>query len=539
MGILNLICSQEVVLLELELWTLRAIKVTLTFLFDQSSLIFLICVILIAASVIVFRYSYIAFSSTNSGFHLLVILFVVSMLILILSPNLITLILGWDGLGISSFFLVIFYKRNKSFNAGLLTALSNRVGDALILVSLALGYSFTRFALPIFSIEAINPSGFILFILMLATFTKSAQVPFRAWLPAAIAAPTPVSALVHSSTLVTAGVYVLLRLVNFLDFKYIAWILGAFGSVTILIARVSAFLESDIKKIVALSTLRQLGVIILSLSLGQISLAFFHLIVHAFFKALLFVATGNLIHNSNDYQDLRLGGGHIPALPVTKRVVVLRKLRLCGIPFFSRYYSKELILENLGDGSVSRVYVYLLIWLGVLLTSLYSLRFVFYIIGASRSNALFRKNDCDFKTILAILILFVPGTRTGQYLSLLLIESSPVPLRSLRRKLRVLSFFLLSFILFKLFTFKASLRSSKSFMYLWFLRTWRGRLPLKAIRAKGRELLWVSSFRVIDIILASWVLATSSKAIINMARPNNVFSFIFTGVLLIVIWFIF
>lgn len=117
---------------------------------------------------------------------------------------------------------MIFYKRNKSFNAGLLTALSNRVGDALILVSLALGYSFTRFALPIFSIEAINPSGFILFILMLATFTKSAQVPFRAWLPAAIAAPTPVSALVHSSTLVTAGVYVLLRLVNFLDFKYIA-----------------------------------------------------------------------------------------------------------------------------------------------------------------------------------------------------------------------------------------------------------------------------------------------------------------------------
>jgi len=191
--------------------------VRMPLLFDSFSLIFLVRVLLISARVIMFRYSYISTSARNRGFHLTVLLFVLSMVLLILRPNLITLILGWDGLGVTSFFLVIFYKSNKAFNAGLLTGLSNRVGDALILISFVVGLSYSRFSLVVFSSERICPGLRAVLIFALAIFTKRAQVPFSAWLPAAIAAPTPVSALVHSSTLVTAGVYVLIRVIGVLE----------------------------------------------------------------------------------------------------------------------------------------------------------------------------------------------------------------------------------------------------------------------------------------------------------------------------------
>jgi len=313
----------------------------LAILFDVYSLVFLRAVTLITLRVLSFRYSYIGSSSGFSKFHLLVITFVASIIILILRPNLVTLILGWDGLGISSFFLVIFYKSNKAFNAGLLTALTNRLGDALILISFTILWSFPSFTISLASLSSLTTSQFMVFILIIAARTKSAQVPFRAWLPAAIAAPTPVSALVHSSTLVTAGVYLLFRLAPMFKFSKLFLLVGALGAVTSIIASFAALLEADLKKIVALSTLSQLGVIVLRLRLGLPVLAFFHLVVHAFFKALLFIATGNIIHNSNDYQDLRRNGGSAQVLPFTQATVILTKLRLCGLPFFSAFYSKE------------------------------------------------------------------------------------------------------------------------------------------------------------------------------------------------------
>merc|ERR1712038_2052046 len=149
-----------------------------------------------------------------------------------------------------------------------------------------------------------------------------------------MAAPTPVSALVHSSTLVTAGVYLLFRALPAVKRTNVLIVIGALGAITTFMARFSAFLESDLKKIVGLSTLRRLGVIILSIALHLPILAFFHLIVHAFFKALLFIATGNVIHNSNDYQDLRRRGGNRGPLPLNQAIIILTKIRLCGVPFF-------------------------------------------------------------------------------------------------------------------------------------------------------------------------------------------------------------
>ena len=375
--------------IEIEIWAFPSSSASLAILFDLYSWVFLFSVSLITLSVFFFRYSYIQTSRKFSRFHLLVVLFVASIFLLILSPNLITLILGWDGLGISSFFLVIFYKSNKAYNAGLLTALTNRVGDALILISLSIISPFRSFTFPIRILGGMSPANLTLVTFIVATITKSAQVPFRAWLPAAMAAPTPVSALVHSSTLVTAGAYLLFRALPAVKRTNVLIVIGALGAITTFMARFSAFLESDLKKIVALSTLRQLGVIILSIALHLPILAFFHLIVHAFFKALLFIATGNVIHNSNDYQDLRRRGGNRGPLPLNQAIIILTKIRLCGVPFFSAFFSKEFILESLRRAGHINFVIFLRIWAGVAFTALYSLRFIYYILQANRRTPLF------------------------------------------------------------------------------------------------------------------------------------------------------
>lgn len=211
-----------------------------------------------------------------------------------------------------------------------------------------------------------------------------------------MAAPTPVSALVHSSTLVTAGVYLILRLKSILGPPSGLELLGRVGAITILIASLRAIVEADIKKIIALSTLSQLGVIIRAARLKARTVLFFHLARHAFFKALLFIGAGDLIHNSNDYQELRYTGAASNTLPVTRSLVLICKASLCGLPFFSAFFSKEIVLEALAMGGAAPLVTYLLIWLGVALTRLYTFRFLYYVfIRASRAPALSIKCNVD------------------------------------------------------------------------------------------------------------------------------------------------
>lgn len=209
-------------------------------------------------------------------FHLIVIAFVVSMISLIFGVRMLSLILGWDGLGVTSYLLVIYYSRWKRGNAGILTALINRVGDVIILISIASilldgGYNF--------NITAIHSSGLsvgLCSLIFVASLTKRAQIPFSAWLPAAMAAPTPVSSLVHSSTLVTAGVYLLIRYQTALSRNAITLSIILFiGTATMIMAGAAALVETDMKKIVALSTLRQLGLIVSAIGLTQWLVAFF------------------------------------------------------------------------------------------------------------------------------------------------------------------------------------------------------------------------------------------------------------------------
>jgi len=182
--------------------------------------------------------------------------------------------------------------------------------------------------------------------LIFAAITKRAQIPFSRWLPAAIAAPTPVRALVHSSTLVTAGVYLLIRLHPFLSgFSFYLNTVLVISCLTLVIAGISALREFDIKKVVALSTLSQLGVIIFSIGLDFPILAFFHLITHALFKALLFICVGVLINRHIHCQDLRMMGNLVNQVPATISCLNIANFALCGLPFLSGFYSKDLIIE--------------------------------------------------------------------------------------------------------------------------------------------------------------------------------------------------
>lgn len=212
-------------------------------------------------------------------------------------------------------------------------------------------------------------------LIILAAITKSAQIPFSAWLPAAMAAPTPVSALVHSSTLVTAGVYLIIRFNSLLGVNFVLFYLG---SLTIFMSGLGANFEMDLKKIIALSTLSQLGVIIFILSLGLSELAFFHLLTHALFKSLLFLCAGGFIHRARDSQDIRFLGVSILDTPVSSLFFVICSFSLCGFPFLAGFYSKDLILECYIMGGIGSGMI-LIIIVGTFFTVTYSVRLGGYV----------------------------------------------------------------------------------------------------------------------------------------------------------------
>ena len=378
---------------------------------DLVSVLFLITVTLISISVIFFRTRYMANEKFFSRFLFLVLSFVCRILLLILRPNSIRILLGWDGLGVTSYLLVIYYQRNKSYNAGIITALTNRLGDVGLLLCLAFLVKFGSWNFYLFMPPL--EISLILIILVGARITKRAQIPFSAWLPAAMAAPTPVSALVHSSTLVTAGVYLLIRfnylLMSFDLLKYLILV----GVFTIFIAGLGAMRELDIKKVIALSTLRQLGVMIITIGVGFPLIGFFHLVAHAFFKALLFICAGILIHNFKDYQDIRLMSRSACFMPFTLRMFMTANLRLCGLPFIAGFYSKDLILEIFIMRRLN-LFIFIIIVLSTALTVLYSCRLAF-LLGANRfkGERLTGIKDFDPVVVVGYSFLLVPSIFGG------------------------------------------------------------------------------------------------------------------------------
>nr|YP_010463403.1 NADH dehydrogenase subunit 5 [Cryptoperla kawasawai]UUK29379.1 NADH dehydrogenase subunit 5 [Cryptoperla kawasawai] len=372
--------SQDLVyFIEWEVLTLNSGSIVMTFLFDWMSLIFMGFVLFISSLVIFYSQEYMEGDLDINRFIILVLMFVLSMMFLIISPNLISILLGWDGLGLVSYLLVIYYQNVKSYNAGMLTALSNRIGDVALLMAIAWMLNFGSWNY-IFYLEASKETTEMLVIgglVMLAAMTKSAQIPFSSWLPAAMAAPTPVSALVHSSTLVTAGVYLLIRFNVLLVDNGLGSILLLIGGLTMFMSGLGANFEFDLKKIIALSTLSQLGLMMSILAMGFPKLAFFHLLTHALFKALLFMCAGAIIHNMKDSQDIRFMGGLVMHMPLTSSCFNLSNLALCGTPFLAGFYSKDLILEVVSL-SYLNLFSFMLYFVSTGLTVCYSLRLVYY-----------------------------------------------------------------------------------------------------------------------------------------------------------------
>jgi len=339
---------------------------------DLHSQIFSKILVIISISVLLWSYYYLGSEVVYIRFYFLLLSFLFSIFILIFATNLISLLIGWDLLGFTSFFLVAYYGSASSHRSAILTGLSNRLGDCFFFILLAHCLS-----------EASSISSSALLLIVLVAITKSAQLPFCSWLPAAIFAPTPVSALVHSSTLVTAGIYLLIRFDCFLSDSLL--ILGVLTSLT---GGFAACVEQDIKKIIAYSTLSQLGILMSGLGIGQRTLTFNHLLSHAVIKALIFMCVGILIHTYYGSQEAR-SCAHLPFMgSLTNITFAVSSLALAGLSFTSGSLTKEALLEA-GYCSILRALHLLLFYISIGLRVAYLFRLALRLFNSRTSTNCF------------------------------------------------------------------------------------------------------------------------------------------------------
>nr|ABJ55884.1 NADH dehydrogenase subunit 5 [Smaragdinella calyculata] len=403
-------------IIEFELFSNSSLAFSFSMVFDKISASFGMVVTLIAGSVFTFAHKYMEEDHFSDRFLWILMAFVISMNLLTWSGSLLFLLLGWDGLGITSFALIIYYQSYESLTAGYQTLMVNRVGDALIVLSTFLFVMNHQFSY--FSLDGMGLCMSLILLLSFAALTKSAQYPFSSWLPAAMAAPTPVSALVHSSTLVTAGIFLIIRLSCNIDLdescKTVLIFVGAF---TCLLGGWAATYENDLKKIIALSTLSQLGVMVFSLGLGLSNLALFHLYTHALFKALLFLAAGQMLMASYGSQDIRLLGSVGLSMPFTVVMFNVSSLCLIGAPFLSAFYSKHLILEMMIMSSLNTV-SFLVMMVATMFTAKYVIRSLKCI---SWSKPIFPilAVQSNFFTTFPVILLSLGGITAGKFFSLL------------------------------------------------------------------------------------------------------------------------
>nr|QGQ61694.1 NADH dehydrogenase subunit 5 [Pseudolebinthus sp. 1 RN-2019] len=434
----NFCVTDYVLFLDWNIISLNSCCLFMVILLDFKSLLFMSFVLYISSLVIYYSKEYMSGDVHLDRFVILVLMFVLSMMFLIISPNLISILLGWDGLGLISYCLVIYYHNMKSLNAGMLTALSNRIGDVMLLLSIAWLLCFGGWNyIYLFNINSLELK-YIVVMIILAACTKSAQIPFSSWLPAAMAAPTPVSALVHSSTLVTAGVYLLIRFGNLIFVCELENYLLFFGCLTMFMAGLGANVEFDLKKIIALSTLSQLGLMMCTIGLGYFDLAFFHLLMHALFKALLFLCAGVIIHSLSDCQDIRVMGGIVNYMPLISVCFCISNLALCGMPFLSGFYSKDLILE-LGLMGNFNLLMFLMFFLSTGLTVCYTFRLIYYImICEFNFGSLHCIGDENYNFVFPMFMLMIMSVIGGSLLSWLILSTPTMIYLSFMFKMLVL-----------------------------------------------------------------------------------------------------
>nr|QKN98955.1 NADH dehydrogenase subunit 5 [Henricia pachyderma] len=394
---INIIYQSPILSVNLNPWVNNnSLLINLELNLDLNFSIFLSTALLVSWSILQFSLYYMNNAPLPNNFFRLLIIFIFNMIILTSTNNVFLIFIGWEGVGLLSFILISWWStRGSANNSAIQAIVYNRIGDIGILTFFAITLlNFNSWSLTnINNTENLN-INILLFGLLLAAAGKSAQFGLHPWLPAAMEGPTPVSALLHSSTMVVAGIFLLIRLSplynNHPNFNNWALTLGA---ITAIFAATTAISQHDIKKIVAYSTTSQLGLMMVAIGLNQPNIALFHICTHAFFKAMLFLSSGSIIHNLSDEQDIRKMGGLHLILPNTSACIVLGSLALSGTPYLSGFYSKDLILET-GLTNISNLVNISLALIATALTSAYSTRILYFcFIQSNNTNTLPPTNE--------------------------------------------------------------------------------------------------------------------------------------------------
>jgi len=344
----------------------ESLNVLWSFNFDSLTVSMLIPVLIVSSLVHVYSIGYMSHDPHNQRFFSYLSLFTFMMIILVTSDNYLLMFVGWEGVGVCSYLLVSFWFTRIAANQSSISAfLTNRVGDCFLTIGMfAILWSFGNVDYStVFSIAPFVSSDLIIVIgicLLIGAMAKSSQIGLHVWLPMAMEGPTPVSALIHAATMVTAGVYLLMRSSPLIEYSNTVLLICLWiGAITTVFSSLIGLFQQDIKKVIAYSTMSQLGMMVIAIGLSSYNVALFHLVNHAFYKGLLFLGAGAVIHAVSDNQDFRKYGGLKTFLPLTYSVMLIASLSLVAFPFMTGFYSKDFILESAyGQFYFSSVVIY-------------------------------------------------------------------------------------------------------------------------------------------------------------------------------------
>lgn len=398
------------------------------FYFDQLTVSLGLAVLYCSTLIHIYSTDYLSEDPHQQRFMSYLSLFTFGMLVLITGGNYFVMFVGWELIGVVSYLLINFYfTRIQANKAAILALTMNRVGD----MGLSIGF-FAIFALfgsvnysTVFSLAPfMNETAITIICLLIfsGAMAKSAQIPLHSWLPGSMEAPTPVSALLHAATLVTAGVYLLVRSSPILEYSSTALlVITLVGASTAFFAATCGLVQNDLKRIVAFSTISQLGYMVMAVGLSQHNVALFHTVNHAFFKALLFLGAGTVIHSFADQQDIRKMGGLINFLPFTYTCMLVGSLSLLATPFLTGFYSKDLIIElAFSQYSLSGTYAYILGTLTACLTAFYSVRLISLVFlttpNGPKVNYL-NSHEANLQVIIPLFLLALSSIAFGYFFS--------------------------------------------------------------------------------------------------------------------------